>query len=135
MLKRLFLPIFSQKFYLLDYCQPFKAPAKNYENRVGVCMDFKNYLAWLTGIKKLIFHFNNFFGSGHFSIHEFWKNDQKMAGAKKVVKMKYQFFYACQPREVIFEIHAHSCSIFLIFGWSFKWLAVIQEIKFLPENW
>ena len=48
--------------------QPFKAPAKNYENRARVCMDIKNNLAWLTGIKKLIFHSNNFFGSSHFSI-------------------------------------------------------------------
>ena len=58
-----------------------------------------------------------------------------MAGAKKVVEMKYQFFYACQPREVIFEIHAQLVSSFIIFGWSFKWLAVIQEIIFLIENW
>ena len=94
-------------------------------------MDFKNYLAWLTGIKKLIFHFNNFFGSGHFLIIFSELMDRKMAGAKKVVEMKNQFFYACQPGEVIFEIHAHSCSIFIIFGWSFKRLAVIQEIKFL----
>ena len=58
-----------------------------------------------------------------------------MAGSKKVVQMKNQFFYACQPRKVTFKIHAHSGSIFIIFGWSFKWLAVIQEIKFLIENW
>ena len=72
--------------------QPFKAPAKNYENRAWVCMDFKNYLAWLTGIKKLIFHSNNFFGSGHFLIIFSELMDWKMAGAKKVVRMKNQFF-------------------------------------------
>ena len=32
-------------------------------------------------------------------------------------------------RAVVFEIHAHSCCIFIIFGQSFKRLAVIQEIK------
>ena len=51
--------------------------------RAWVCMDFKNYLAWLTGIKKLIFHYNNFFGSSHFSIHEFWKNDRKNGRSQK----------------------------------------------------
>ena len=30
--------------------------------------------------------------------------DQKMAGSKKVVKTKNQFFHARQPREGIFEI-------------------------------
>ena len=58
-----------------------------------------------------------------------------MAGAKKVVKMKYQFFYACQPREVIFEIHAHSCSIFIIFGWSFKWLVLSHFVKYGKNSW
>ena len=28
-----------------------------------------------------------------------------MAGAKKVAKIKDQFFHACQPRKGIFEIH------------------------------
>ena len=80
-------------------------------------MDFKNYLAWLTGIRKLIFHSNNFFGSGHFLI------------------IFSELMDVGQPCKGIFEIHAHLCCIFIIFGWSFKWLAVIQEIKFLIENW
>ena len=39
-----------------------------------------------------------------FSIHEILKNDQKMTGAKKVVKVENQLFDACQPCEEIFEI-------------------------------
>ena len=46
------------------------------------------------GMKKQIFYFNNFFGSGHFLIHQIWKKGQKTAGAKKVVVMKNQFFHA-----------------------------------------
>ena len=64
-------------------------------------MDFKNYLAWLTGIKKLIFHSNNFLAPAIFLIREIFKSDQKMAGAKKVVTMKSQFFHIHQPREGI----------------------------------
>ena len=69
-------------------------------------MDFKNSFAWLTGMKKLIFYFNNFFGSGHFLIHQTLTKGQKSAGSKKFVKIKNQFFHARQPRIEIFEIHS-----------------------------
>ena len=39
----------------------------------------------------MIFHFNNFFCSGHFLIFDFWKNDQEIAGAKKLIKPKFIF--------------------------------------------
>ena len=39
--------------------------------------------------------------------------DQKVAGAKKVVKN--QFFHARQPRKGIFEIHSHWCCNFITF--------------------
>ncbi len=87
------------------------------------------------GVKKQIFYLNNFLGSSHFLIHEIWEKNQKMAGAKKVVKIKNQFFHARQPRKGIFEIRSYWCCIFTIFGQSFKWPAVIQEIKILIENW
>ena len=72
-----------------------------------MCMDFKNFFAWLTGMKKLIFDKNNFFRSGHFLICGFLIIDHKVAGSKKVVIIKNQFCHARQPREEIFEIHAH----------------------------
>jgi len=50
------------------------------------------------------------------------KKDQKIAGAKKVVKIKNQFFHTHQPRK-----SSYWCCIFTIFGQSFKWPAVIQE--------
>ena len=98
-------------------------------------MDIKSSFAWLTGMKKLIFDYSNFFGSGYFLTFFPDLMDQKMAGAKKVVKMKNQFFHARQPREGIFEICSHWCCIFTIFGQSFKWPPLLQEIKFLIENW
>ena len=69
-------------------------------------MDFKNSFEWLTGMKKLIFHFNNVFGSGHFFDPSEQKKGQKIAGAKKVFKIKNQFFHGRQPRKGIYEIHS-----------------------------
>ena len=46
-------------------------------------LDFKNSFAWLTGTKKLIFDYNNFFGSGHFLIHQIWKNRLKNSRSQK----------------------------------------------------
>ena len=43
--------------------------------------------------------------------------DQKIAVAKKFILTKNQFFYACQPREGIFEFHSSSGLIFMdVFG-------------------
>ena len=86
------LPIFNQKFYLLDYCQPFEALAKNCKNTTPVWTNFKNSFAWLMSVKKLIFYFNNFFGSWHFLIFFPDLMDQKMAGAKRAVKIKKSVF-------------------------------------------
>ena len=69
-------------------------------------MDFKNFFVWLTGMKRLIFDNNNFYGSGHYMVNYKETTDQKMTGSKKVVIIKNQFFNARQPREEIFEIHA-----------------------------
>ena len=83
-------------------------------------MDFKNFFAWLTGMKKLIFDKNNFFRSGHFLICGFLIIDHKVAGSKKVVIIKNQFCHARQPRKEIFEIHAHWSLIFMIICPSFN---------------
>ena len=45
-------------------------------------------------------------------IHEIKKIDQKMTGAKKIVKVKNQLFYACPPYEEIFEIYSYWGLIF-----------------------
>ena len=48
----------------------------------------------------------NFFCLGHFLIIFPKIKDQKMTGAKKVVKTKNHIFHARQPREGIFEIRS-----------------------------
>ena len=82
-------------------------------------MDLKNSFVWLMGMKKLIFDVKNFFGSGYFLAFFPDLMDQKMAGAKKVVIVKNQFFHACQPRKGIFEIHSHRSCNFVTFSQSF----------------
>ena len=76
------------------------------ENKASLWTDFKNSFAGLTGMKNMIFHFYNFFCSGHFLIIFPKVKDQKMTGAKKVVKTKNHIFHARQPREGIFEIRS-----------------------------
>ena len=70
-------------------CNEVEARANNYENKGSLGTYFKNSFAWLMGIKKLIFDYSNFFGSGHFSIHQIWKMGQKRTRAKisKVLKI------------------------------------------------
>ena len=57
-------------------------------------------------MKNMNFGYNNFFCSGHILIFDFWKNDQEIAGAKKVIRTKIHIFHAPQPREEIFEIRS-----------------------------
>ena len=70
-------------------------------------MDFKNSFAWLTGIKKSIFDYNNTFGSGYFltCFSDLIVYSVKRVGAKKVVIIKNQFFHARQPHKGIFAIY------------------------------
>ena len=109
-------------------------------------MDFKNFFAWLMGMKKLIFYLNNFFGSSHFLIHQILTKGQKSAGSKKFVKIKNQFFHARQPRIEIFEIHSLLGCFFMtsfpkllmaatipgveIFCWKSAWV-----VFFYMQNW
>ena len=57
--------------------------------------------------------------------------DQKVAGAKKFILTKNQFFYARQPREQIFEICSYRSLIFtpvcLSFGHSFHFSASTNQ--------
>ena len=48
--------------------------AYNCENKASVLIYFQNSFVWLTGMKKLIFGYNNFFGLGHFLTHFLQKN-------------------------------------------------------------
>ena len=64
-------------------CHEVEARANNCENKASLWTDFKNSFAWLTGMKKLIFDYNNFFGSSYFLTCFSDLKDQKRAGAKK----------------------------------------------------
>ena len=96
------------KFFALKFSErtSLKVLENKCENKASFSTDFKKSFAWLMGMTNVIFYLNNFFCSGHFLIFYFWKNDQKMAGAKKVGKTKNHIFHACQPREGIFEIRS-----------------------------
>ena len=52
----------------------------------------------------MIFYISDFFCSGPFLVLFKISWIKKMAGAKKVIKVKNQFFNARQPSEGIFEI-------------------------------
>ena len=53
-----------------------------------------------------------------------------MTGAKKVVKVKNQFFHACQPREGIFEIWSYRGLIFTTDSLNFEELFLSFETFF-----
>ena len=66
-------------------------------------------------MKWMIFGYKKIFGSGPFLIFFQISWIEKMAGAKKVVKMKNHFFHARQPREGIFDVCSPWCCIFTLF--------------------
>ena len=70
-----------------------------------------------------------------FSIHEILKKDQKMTGAKKVVKVKNQLFYACPPCEEIFEIYSYWGLIFELFSQNFEQLFPNFDRLFQKNFW
>ena len=85
--------------------------ARNCKNTRQVWIDIKYFFMWLTGMKKLIFYVNDFFGSGYFFDPWYLKNDQKIPGTKNFFVSKNQFCHARQLCKGIFEI----CFVFLYF--------------------
>ena len=67
---------------------------------------FKKKIAWSTGIKRVIFGTYDFLAPIIFWSIFLDLMDQKMAGSKKVVITKNQFFHARQACEQIFEIRS-----------------------------
>ena len=61
-----------------------KGLANNCQNKTSLWTDFKNFLAWLTGMKKLIFGINNFFGYGHFLIYVLCKKRSRNDRSQKI---------------------------------------------------
>ena len=60
---------------------------------------------------------------------------KKMAGAKKVVKLKNQFFHARQPRKIIFDICTYWGLIFIIVWPNFEQLFPNGETFFQKNFW
>ena len=79
-LKNAIFTIFALKLVELS---SIKGLANNCENKALLWRNFKNSFAWFIGMKKVIFGFNNFFGSGHFLIHDFWKKWSKNDRSQK----------------------------------------------------
>ncbi len=109
-------------------------------------MDFKNSFAWLTGMKKLIFYFNNFFGSGHFLIHQIWKNRLKNSRSQKSCCNQKSVF-SCQSttqknfwNPITLVMYFHNFFPELIMAASipgienFSWKSVC-EVFFNMQNW
>ena len=67
---------------------------------------FQKFLRVVDRNEKYDFSILQLFCSGHFLIIFPKIKDQKMTGAKKVVKTKNHIFHARQPREGIFEIRS-----------------------------
>ena len=85
-------------------CIEVEAQANNCKNKASVWTDLKNFFAWLTGMTKLIFDYNNLLAPVIFWLIFLDLTDRKMDGSKKVVTTKNLFFHARQPRGRIFEI-------------------------------
>ena len=79
-------------------CTEVEARRKNYY----YCEPILN--AWSTGMKKVIFGTYEFLAPVIFWSIFLDLTDRKMAGSKKVVITKNQFFHTRQPCEGIFEI-------------------------------
>ena len=86
-------------------CSEVEAQANNYEN------NFKNSFAWLTGMKKVIFGYNNFFGLGQFMTYYTLKIDQKMTGTKKLWVPKIILFIPTHNTNKLLKF-VHSCNSF-----------------------
>ena len=97
-------------------CTEVEAWANNCENKASVWKNLKNSFVWyswffdslvifraaleikeisLMGMKKLIFDYNNFFGLGHFLIHDILENRPKNDRNQKVIGSKNYCSHAC----------------------------------------
>ena len=86
------VPSFGKKFAKLRQCEQFEVQENSSENKASAWTNFKNSFAWLTGMKQLIFYFNNFFCSGHFLVIFSDLMDQKNGRSQKIHKSKISVF-------------------------------------------
>ena len=130
------ISFFRHQFSKLEYWWPFEALARNCKNTTPVWTNIKNSFVWLTGMKKLIFGYNNFFRSSYFSIHEILKKwpksdrSQKSQYGKKIVFwclstmrrnfwtpfMLWPYFYDCFWK--LWPVSAYSLDLFSKKFWA-----------------
>ena len=91
-----------------------KTLTKKFENKTWI----SKILVWLNYVTELIFLMQIFFWLGHFLIIFPKMMDQKVAPAKKVSKMKNQFFHARQPRAEIFDFCTQHNYILTLLYWG-----------------
>ena len=72
-----------QQILLQGDCKWMDPPIQKGQITILLCTEIINFCTWLMGMKKLIFHFTNFFCWGHFLIHHFWKKWAKNDPSKK----------------------------------------------------
>ena len=76
----------------------------------------RGWQAWKTWFSTLMIFLDSVIFRYFFKIS--WI--KKMTGAKKVIKVKNQFFHACQPLEGIFEIQSYWGRIFTTYTLNFE---------------
>ena len=81
-------------------------------------MDFKNFFVWLMGLKKLIFQYFEFFGSGHFLVIFIDVMGQNNGQSKKSYLSKKSVFHAHQLRAEIFKIRSYRSLLVHMIGFE-----------------
>ena len=144
--KTLHTLIFNWIFQLLEYWWPLEALEKSYKNTSPVWMDFKNSFAWLIYMKKLIFDYNNFFGSGYFLTY-FFRSDGSKNGRSQKSCCNQKSVFSCQSttqknfwNPITLGMYFHNFFPELIMAASipgienFSWKSVC-EVFFNMQNW
>ena len=144
--KTLHTLIFNWIFQLLEYWWPLEALEKSYKNTSPVWMDFKNSFAWLIYMKKLIFDYNNFFGSGYFLTY-FFRSDGSKNGRSQKSCCNQKSVFSCQSttqknfwNPITLVMYFHNFFPELIMAASipgienFSWKSVC-EVFFNMQNW
>ena len=109
-------------------------------------MDFKNSFAWLIYMKKLIFDYNNFFGSGYFLTY-FFRSDGSKNGRSQKSCCNQKSVFSCQSttqknfwNPITLGMYFHNFFPELIMAASipgienFSWKSVC-EVFFNMQNW
>ena len=74
------------------------------------------------GMQKLIFHKSNFFGSGHFLIHEIWKNRPKNDRSQKIYFYEKSVF-ACRS-----TLWRNFWILFMLWLYLHDWFLKLYEV-------